>query len=75
VGTRRGETVVSVTVQADGTISHLNVAHGSNYPDIDDRIMQMVAAVRKFPPVPQSFQGNSIELELRLRFPDALARD
>jgi hypothetical protein len=25
--------------------------------------------------VPQWFQGNSIELELTLRFPEALARD
>jgi TonB family protein len=75
VGTRRGETVLSVTVQSDGTISHIAVAHGSGYPDIDERIGQMVAAVRKFPPVPQWFQGNSIELDLRLRFPEALERD
>jgi periplasmic protein TonB len=75
VGGRHGETAISVAVQSDGTISHLSVARGSGYPDIDERIMQMVAAVRKFPPVPQSFQGNSIELELRLRFPDALERD
>lgn len=75
VGTRRGETVVSVTVQSDGTISHLAISHGSGYPDIDQRIEQMVAAVRKFPPVPQWFQGNTIELDLRLRFPDALQRD
>ncbi|HEV2188536.1 MAG TPA: energy transducer TonB [Stellaceae bacterium] len=72
VGTRRGETVVSVAVQTDGTISHVNVAHGSGYPDIDDRIVQMVAAVRKFPPVPQWFQGSTLELNLRLRFPEAL---
>jgi len=75
VGTRRGETVISVTVQDNGTISHTNVARGSGYPDIDERIEQMVAAVRQFPPLPQWFQGNAVELELRLRFPEALARD
>jgi TonB family protein len=75
VGTRRGETVVSVTVQDNGTISHIAVARSSGYPDIDQRIQQMVAAVQKFPPVPQWFQGNTIELELRLRFPEALERE
>lgn len=75
VGTRRGETVVSVTVQNDGTISHISLVRSSGYADIDQRIEQMVAAVQKFPPVPQWFQGNSIELELRLRFPEALARE
>jgi TonB family protein len=75
VGTRRGETIVSVTVQDDGTISHTSVFKSSGYADIDERIEQMVSAVHKFPPVPQWFQGNSIELELTLRFPEALERD
>ena len=75
VGTRRGETVISVAVQDNGTISHLSVSRSSGYPDIDQRIMQMVAAVQKFPPVPQWFQGTTMELELRLRFPEALAKD
>jgi TonB-like protein len=75
VGTRRGETGVSVAVQMDGTISHISISRPSPYPDIDKRIAAMVAAVQKFPPVPQWFQGNTLELELRLRFPDALERE
>lgn len=75
VGTRRGETVISVVVQDNGTIAHIGISRSSGYPDIDQRIVQMVAAVQKFPPVPQWFQGNSMELELRLRFPEALAKD
>lgn len=75
VGTRRGETVVAVAVQMDGTISHTSISHPSPYPDIDKRIEAMVAAVQKFPPVPQWFQGNTLELELRFRFPDALERE
>ena len=75
VGTRRGETVISVAVLTDGTISHTSVSHASPYPDIDKRIEAMVAAVQKFPPVPQWFQGNTLELELRFRFPDALERE
>ena len=75
VGTRRGETVVAVAVLPDGTISHTSISHPSPYPDIDKRIEAMVAAVQKFPPVPQWFQGNTLELELRFRFPDALERE
>ncbi len=75
IGTRRGETIVSVAVQLDGTISHISIARPSAYPDIDKRIAAMVAAVQKFPPVPQWFQGNTLELQLRMRFPDAIERE
>ncbi len=75
VGTRRGETMISVAVQLDGTISHISIARPSAYPDIDKRIAAMVAAVQKFPPVPQWFQGNTLELQLRMRFPDAIERE
>ena len=74
VGTRRGETVISVTVLDNGTIAHIGVSQSSGYPDIDKRIALMVAAVGKFPPVPQWFQGNQVQLELTLRFPEALER-
>jgi TonB family protein len=74
VGSRRGETIVTVAVLADGTISDLSIARSSGYPDIDQRIQAMVAAVQKFPPVPQWFQGHSLELQLTLRFPEALER-
>jgi len=74
VGSRRGQTIVTVAVQDNGTINHISVARSSGYPDIDERIAQMVAAVRKFPPVPQWFQGSTLELELTLRFPEALQK-
>ena len=72
VGDRRGETVIELLVLADGTIAHINVAHGSGYPEIDERIEQMVAAVRRFPPLPQWYQGPSVALDFKLRFPEAL---
>ncbi|MBV9553973.1 MAG: TonB C-terminal domain-containing protein [Alphaproteobacteria bacterium] len=74
IGDRRGETVVSVVVYADGTIGPLGVVHGSGYADIDRRIEAMIAAVRKFPPLPQWYRGNVVQLELTLRFPEALGR-
>jgi protein TonB len=75
IGSRKGETIVTVRVLDDGTISDIGVARSSGYPDIDERIEKMVAAVQKFPPVPQWVQGHSLELQLTLRFPDALERN
>jgi hypothetical protein len=72
VGDRHGETVISVTVYDDGRIGPLGVLRGSGYPDIDQRIEQMVSAVGKFPPLPQWYQGDAVQLELTLKFPDAL---
>lgn len=74
IGDRHGETVVSVVVYSDGTIGPLGVVRSSGYPDLDHRIEQMIAAVRKFPPLPQWYQGNAVQLELTLRFPDALEK-
>jgi protein TonB len=72
VGDRHGETVISVVVYDNGTIGPIGVIRGSNYPDIDQRIEEMVAAVHKFPPLPQWYQGNAVQLELTLKFPEAL---
>lgn len=72
VGARRGETVISVTVYDNGRIGSVSVARGSGYSDIDERIAQMVRAVGKFPPLPQWYQGNGVQLELTLKFPEAL---
>ena len=71
---RRGRTILSVVVFEDGTIGRIAVKRSSGYPDIDARISQMVAAVGRFPPVPQSFQRPSVELDFDLTFPDALQR-
>lgn len=72
VAGRSGETVISVTVYDNGQIGPLGVIRSSGYPDIDQRIEQMVAAVGKFPPLPQWYQGDAVQLELTLKFPEAL---
>jgi clan AA aspartic protease (TIGR02281 family) len=69
IGDRRGETVISVIVYENGAIGPLSVIHGSGYPDIDRRIEDMVAAVGKFPPLPQWYAGHAMGLQLTLRFP------
>ena len=74
VGSRSGETVISVVVMANGAIGPVSVARSSRYPDIDQRIAEMVKAVGKFPPLPQWYQGSSVQLELTMRFPEALER-
>src|SRR5262249_37912655 len=50
---RRGLTILSVVVLDDGTIARVEVKQSSGYRDIDSRIEQMVATVRRFPPLPQ----------------------
>jgi TonB family protein len=72
IGSRHGETVISVVVYENGTIGPLSVVRSSGYPDIDQRIEQMVAAVRRFPPLPQWYQSNTVELELTMHWPEAL---
>ena len=66
---RSGETTLVVQVLGDGTIAHIGVSHSSGYADIDERVEQMVAAVGRFPPLPQWFQGPAWDLNFRLRFP------
>ncbi len=74
VGDRHGETVISVVVYDNGSIGPLGVILCYGYPVIDTRIDLMVAAVGKFPPLPQWYQGNAVQLELTLKFPEALER-
>jgi protein TonB len=72
VGQRRGETIINVLVLDDGTVAMLSVGLSSGYPDIDERIEQMIRSVGRFPPLPQWFQGPSMRLEFRLQFPEAI---
>jgi TonB family protein len=69
---RRGATVLDIQVLGDGTIARIAVAQRSPYPDIDERIERAVAAVGRFPPVPQWFQGPKIGLTLHVAYPDGL---
>jgi TonB family protein len=69
---RHGATMLTIVVLDDGTIARIAVAQGSSYPDIDARIEEAVAAVRRFPPLPQWIQGPSISLTLQLGYPGGL---
>ena len=69
---RRGETILHILVLNDGTIIRIAVARSSGYPDIDARIEQMVSAVGRFPPLPPALPYPSLDVELRLFFPEAL---
>ncbi len=69
---RRGRTVVNILVLEDGTIARVEVARHSGYSDIDGRIEQMIAAVRRFPPLPQWIQRARITMTYELAFPEGL---
>jgi TonB family protein len=72
VGGRRGMTVIEFVVLDDGKIALLKVRQSSGYPDIDNRVAEMVAAVGRFPPLPQWFQGVGMPFEFGFPFPEAL---
>ena len=72
IGGRRGEAQIEFVVLDDGTIAMIRVHHSSGWPDIDERVEQMILAVHHVPPLPQWFQGPSMALILNLPFPDAL---
>ncbi|MBO0737175.1 MAG: energy transducer TonB, partial [Alphaproteobacteria bacterium] len=69
LGGRRGLVIVDFVVRDDGTIKRINVRSSSGYPDIDNRVAQMVAAVGRFPPLPQWFQGPELPIEFYYSFP------
>jgi TonB family protein len=71
LGGRHGATSLSLLVLDDGTIASIRVARSSGYPDIDARIEQMVAAVHRFPPLPQWDQAPSSKLIYNHVFPGA----
>jgi TonB family protein len=72
VGGRRGMVVVEFLVLDDGKIALVKVRRSSGYPDIDNRVAEMIAAVGRFPPLPQWFQGLAMPFEFGFPFPDAL---
>jgi TonB family protein len=74
IGERRGLTVLSLEVLDDGRIARVSVIRSSGYHDIDERVERMVAAVGRFPPLPQWFQGEEMALEYELPFPAGLVR-
>ena len=66
---RRGTTSLAIRVLGDGTIARIAVLQSSGYPDIDARIMQIVAAVGRFPPLPPWIDQPSWDINFHLRFP------
>ena len=72
LGERRGMVVVEFVVLDDGKIALLKIRRSSGWPDIDNRVAEMVAAVGHFPPLPQWFQGLAMPFEFGFPFPEAL---
>jgi TonB family protein len=72
LGERRGMTVVEFVVLDDGKVALLKIRRSSGWPDIDNRVAEMVAAVGHFPPLPQWFQGLAMPFEFGFPFPEAL---
>jgi TonB family protein len=74
LGARRGDTTVMIHVREDGTIIDARVMQGSGYLDIDERIAEMVKAVKQFPPFPLWLRGPTAEFTLHMHYPNPLQR-
>ncbi len=72
-GARQGETRLTIRVLGDGTINSVTVARSSGYPEIDQRIEQMVLAVGRFPPLPL-WMGPWMDFTFNMHFPHPLQR-
>jgi TonB family protein len=72
LGERRGMVIIEFVVLDDGKIALMKVRRSSGYPDIDNRVAEMVTAVGRFPPLPQWFQGIAMPFEFGFPFPEAL---
>lgn len=66
---RRGKTSLAIRVLGDGTIARIAVSESSGYPDIDARVVQLIAAIGRFPPLPQWIQAPAWDINFHLRFP------
>jgi len=66
---RRGTTRLAIRVLGDGTIARVAVSESSGHPDIDAGVMRMIAAIGRFPPLPQWIQEPSWDINFKLSFP------
>jgi protein TonB len=67
-----GETVLSIQVQDNGAVQRIAVVQSSGNSELDERVVAMVRAVGHFPPLPQWFQGQVMDMDFRVGFPLAL---
>jgi TonB family protein len=67
-----GETALSIQVQDDGTVLRIAIVQSCGVPELDQRVVMMVKAVGRFPPLPQWFQGNVMDMDFRVSFPMAV---
>jgi TonB family protein len=74
LGARHGDTAVAIVLHIDGSIDSVRVVRGSDYSDIDERVVQMVWAVGRFPPLPSWVPGPLAQFTFHLHFPNPSER-
>lgn len=74
LGARQADTTVIIRVRQDGTILDTRVMQGSGYLDIDEKVIEMVKAVGKYPPFPLWMHGPTADFTLHMHFPNKLQR-
>ncbi len=66
---RHGETALSIQVQSNGSVLGITVVQSCGDAELDQRVVAMVRAVGRFPPLPQWFQGEAMDMVFRVNFP------
>jgi hypothetical protein len=58
VGERHGVARMDISVREDGAIMHVAIMRGSGYPDIDQKVLEMIASIGRLPPLAQEFRSH-----------------
>jgi periplasmic protein TonB len=74
LGARQADTTVIIRVREDGTIIDTRVMRSSGYLDIDEKVVDMVKAVKQFPSFPLWMRGPTADFSLHMHFPNPLQR-
>jgi TonB family protein len=72
LGARHADTTVMIRVREDGTIIEARVWASSGYSDVDEKVVEMVKAVKQFPPFPLWLRGPTADFTLHMHFPNRL---
>ncbi len=65
---QQGRLVVSFTILRDGTVRDARIEHSSGFPLLDQAALQMLHDASPVPPLPQTFHGGRVGIDLPVDF-------
>jgi protein TonB len=64
----RGTSLVGFRLHRNGTVSGVRIVRGSRSPILDSEAQMTVRRAAPFPPIPDRFSGNSMDLQVPISF-------